>query len=130
MEKLQETAKFNGKDKVKLQRFADICADVENQITHLPGLACLNYANAIRPIVDNLPYVLRFKWEKQVVKYAEENNDDYPGFQRFASMVRKQARLRNHPNVLAGEVPDNNNIKKKGLLLRWSAKAGTRTQGC
>jgi hypothetical protein len=114
MEKLQESARFTGKDKIKLQRFADICADVEKQKTHLPGLACLNYANTIRPIVDNLPNFLRFKWEKEVVKYAEENSDEYPGFQRFATMVKKQARLRNHPNVLAGEPPDNSNMKKKG----------------
>ena len=38
--------------------------------------------------------------------YAEENNDEYPSFQRFSTMVRKQAKLKNHPNVLAGETPD------------------------
>ena len=74
-------------------------------MSYLPGLACLNYANTIRPIVDNLPNFLRFKWEKQVVSYAEENNNQYPGLQRFSTMVRKQAKLKNHPNVAAGEAP-------------------------
>ena len=81
--------------------------DVDNQINNLPGLACLNYASAIRPIVDNLPNFLRFKWEKKVVSYAEENNDDYLGFHIFAVMMQKQAKLKNHPNVWAGEaVPE------------------------
>ena len=77
--------------------------DVDNQINNLPGLACLNCASAIRPIVDNLPNFLRFKWEKKVVSYAEENNDDYPGSHAFAAMIQKQARLKNHPSVSAGE---------------------------
>ena len=38
--------------------------------------------------------------------YAEENNDEYPSFQRFSTMVRKQAKLKNHPNVLASETPN------------------------
>ena len=78
LEKLKETAKFNSRDKSKLQVFADVCCDVDNQMAHLSGLYCLNYPTAIKPVVDNLPSFLRFKWEKQVVKYAEENNDQYP----------------------------------------------------
>ena len=65
LERLQQSAKFNARDKTKLQDFADICMDVDNQINNLPGLACVNYASAIRPIVDNLPSFLRFKWEKR-----------------------------------------------------------------
>ncbi|CAB3978894.1 PREDICTED: uncharacterized protein LOC107357656 [Paramuricea clavata] len=107
LQRLQQSAKFNGRDKAKLQDFADVCMDVDNQINNLPGLACLNYASAIRPIVDNLPNFLRFKWEKKVVSYAEENNDDYPGFHIFAVMMQKQAKLKNHLNVSAGEaVPE------------------------
>jgi hypothetical protein len=42
-----------------------------------------------------------------VVSYAEENNNDYPGFHIFAVMMQKQAKLKNHPNVSAGEaVPE------------------------
>ncbi|CAB3982720.1 Hypothetical predicted protein [Paramuricea clavata] len=72
-------------------------------MTTLSGLACLNYPNAIKPIVDNLPSFLRFKWEKEVVKYAEENNDLYPTFHQFSVMIHKQARLKNHPNMVASE---------------------------
>lgn len=103
LEKLKETAKFNSRDKSKLQVFADVCCDVDNQMAHLSGLSCLNYPTAIKPVVDNLPSFLRFKWEKQVVKYAEENNDQYPSFHHFAKMIQRQARLKNHPNVVACE---------------------------
>ncbi len=103
LEKLRETAKFNARDKTKLQTFADVCVDVDNQLAHLPGLSCLNYPTAIKPIVDNLPGFLRFKWEKQVVNYAETNDDRYPTFHQFAMMIQKQARLKNHPNVVACE---------------------------
>ena len=75
--KLLEMAKFSGRDNAKLQRFADICDDVQNQMIYLPELVCLNHANTIRPIVDNLPNFLRYKLEKQVVDYAEKNNDEY-----------------------------------------------------
>ncbi len=119
--KLRDSAKFTARDKTRLQIFADVCNDVDNQMAALPGLACLNYPNAIKPIVENLPSFLKFKWEKQVVKYAEENNDKYPTFHQFATMIQKQARQRNHPNILAFEHPipdDPPNRDEKGAKTR------------
>ena len=40
LERLTESARFTEKDKLKLQAFADLCADVDSQLTHLPGLNC------------------------------------------------------------------------------------------
>lgn len=51
LERLQSTAKFNGRDKSKLQQFPDICMDVDDQMTNLPGLTCLNYPTAIQPTI-------------------------------------------------------------------------------
>ena len=113
LEKLRESAKFSAREKVKLQVFADTCADVDNQMASLTGLSCLNYPNAIKPIVENLPSFLKFKWEKQVVEYAEENNDLYPTFHQFSVMIQKQARLKNHPNVVAFEHQNPNNPRPK-----------------
>ena len=48
---------------------------------------------------------------KKVVSYAEENNDNYPGFHTFALMAQKQATLKNHPNVSAGD-PNSDQTKK------------------
>ena len=82
--------------------FADLCTDVNCQIDNLPGLACLNYPEAIRPIVEKLPTSLRTKWEKEVVQHAESHDDAYPGFNIFTRVVKSQAKIKNHPNILAG----------------------------
>ena len=76
----------NSQDHAKLQVFADVCTNVDNRMTYLSGLVCLNYPTAIRPILDNLPSYLRFKWEKKVEKYAEANNV-YPNLNMFACCV-------------------------------------------
>ena len=93
--------------------FADVCADVDSQLDFLPGLACLNYPNAIKPIVEKLPPFLRSKWEKQVAEYAERNHDAYPSFHDFAVMIQKQATLKNHPNILAVGAPMLKETKSK-----------------
>ena len=70
IERLCTAASFGERENAKLQKLADLCADVDCQMTHLPGLACLNYPIAIRPIVKRLPASLRTKWEKVIVRYA------------------------------------------------------------
>ena len=105
LERLHNSVAFNDKDNQKLQEFSDICADVRSQMNHLPGLACLNYPNAIRPIAEKLPTSLRNKWEKTVAQFAENHGDAYPDFHRFACMIEERARAKNHPNILAGGAP-------------------------
>ena len=61
----------------KVQEFADI----DSQISCLPGLACLNYPNAIQPIAAKLPPALCGKWEKEIAKNSGRNGDSYPNIQ-------------------------------------------------
>ena len=105
LERLREASAFGNHDNAKLQEFADLCADVNSQLANLPGLACLNYPNAIWPIAERLPAPLRAKWEKEVTTYAEKNQDAYPGFANFAQLIDKQSRTKNHPNIIAGSTP-------------------------
>ena len=102
LERLNKTATFSEKENVKLQEFADLCADVESQLTYLPGLACLNFPNTIQPIAEKLPPSLRGKWEKEVAKYSEKNGDQYPGFQVFSKVIERHSRIRNNRNILVG----------------------------
>ena len=102
IERLCSAAHFGEKDNVKLQKLADLCADIDCQMTHLPGLACLNFPVTIRPIVERLPGFLQSKWEKEIVRYASDYNDAYPTFHKFSMMIQDQARKRNHPNISAG----------------------------
>ncbi|CAB4024922.1 Hypothetical predicted protein [Paramuricea clavata] len=67
LEHLHSSSNFHEKDYAKLQEFADLCADVDSQIDNLPGLACLHYPGAIRPIIEKLPVSLRTKWEKELL---------------------------------------------------------------
>jgi hypothetical protein len=67
--------------------------------------------NIIQPIVRKLPASLRNKWEKQVVDYALENYDAYPTFHIFATLVERQARIKNNPNVVIKDVQRNERKK-------------------
>ena len=102
IDRLPTAAGFGEKDCARLQKLADLCADVDCQMTYLPGLACLNYPIAIRPIIEKLPASLRSKWDKEIVRYAERYNDAYPTFREFWTTIQNQARKKNHPNVSAG----------------------------
>ena len=99
LERLEQTAAFGEKENMKLQEFSDLCTDVESQLICLPGLACLNYPNAMQPIAEKLPSSLRRQWEKEIAKYFEENGNEYPGFLIFAKLIQKQSRIK---NILAG----------------------------
>ncbi|KAL9978078.1 hypothetical protein ACROYT_G015559, partial [Oculina patagonica] len=94
LERLNKTAAFNDGENAKLQDFADPCADVESQVSYLPGLACLNFPNAIQPIAEKLPLSLR-------QKHTERNGGVYPGFHIFSKVAQDQARIKNNPNILA-----------------------------
>ena len=43
LERMHKTASFGENQNTKLQEFADLCADVESRVAHLPGLQCLNF---------------------------------------------------------------------------------------
>ena len=102
LERLNKTAAFSENENAKLQEFADLCADVDSQLTYLPGLACLNFPNTIQPIAEKLPLSLRGKWEKEIARYSEKNGDEYPGFRVFSKVVLRHSRIKNNPNILAG----------------------------
>lgn len=102
LERMHKTAVFSDDENIKLQESADLCADVESQIAYLPGLACLNFPNAIQPIVEKLPSSLRKRWEKKIARHYEENAGTYPGFVVFSKVVQNQAKIKNNPNVHIG----------------------------
>ena len=103
LECLRSTATFSEHEHVKLQQFADLCADVESQVTFLPGLECLDYPSAIQPIAEKLPKSIRAKWEKEISNYSDSHRGMYPPFSRFSKTVQEQAKIKNNPNVLAGK---------------------------
>ena len=72
LECMNKTATFNNLENAKLREFADLCADMESQMSpNLPGLACLIFPNAIQLIPERLPLLLCQKWEKEISKHTE-----------------------------------------------------------
>ncbi|XP_068707799.1 uncharacterized protein [Montipora foliosa] len=103
LERLRDAATFGEREHDNLQLFADLCADIESQVTYLPGLQCLNYPNAMQPITEKLPRFIRAKWEKEIACYSNSNGGAYPPFSRFSKIVQEQSKIKNDPNVLAGQ---------------------------
>ena len=103
LERLRNSATFSEHDNENLQQFADLCADIESQVTYLPGLACLNYPSAIQPVMEKLPQFIRAKWEKEIAHYSDLNGGAYPPFSRFSELVKEQAKIKNNPNLLANK---------------------------
>ena len=130
LERMQETAAFGEPEVVKLQNFADLCADVESQVTQLPGLACLNFPNAIQPIADKLPSSLRRKWEKKIAEHAEKSAGAYPSFQIFSKVIQDHNKIRNNPNLLAGKKksPVANAVTGSTLVPRRANKKALKTR--
>ena len=71
LECMNKTAPFNNLENAKLREFADLCTDMESQMSYLPGLACLIFPNAIQLIPERLPLFLCQKWEKEISKHTE-----------------------------------------------------------
>ena len=89
LERLRDTATFDERenDNLQLLQFADLCTDIESQVTYLPGLVCLNYPNAMQPITAKLPQFIRAKWKKEIAYYSNSNGGVYPPFSRFSKIV-------------------------------------------
>lgn len=55
------------------------------RLDSFPGLAYLDTAHGIKPIVEKLPYNLQEKWITQGSKYKEDHKVGYPPFSFFTS---------------------------------------------
>ena len=136
LERLRDTATFDEREHDNLQQFADLCADIESQVTYLPGLACFNYPNAMQPITTKLPQFIRAKWEKEIAYYSNSNGGAYPPFSRFSKIVQEQSKIKNNPNVLAGKAASPTQVsapkphkEKKTLKTETQPTAGKDSAG-
>ena len=99
LERMHALGAFRDSENEKL---TDLCTDVTSQIFCLPGLACLNFPNAIQPIAAKLPPSLCGKWKKEIAKFSEHNGDVYPSFDVFSEVIQKHARIKNNRNINIG----------------------------
>lgn len=65
---------------------------------YLPGLAFLDTARGISPIVAKLSHSLQEKWVAQGYRFKAEHNGLFPPFSFFAEFICNEARIRNDPS--------------------------------
>ena len=65
---------------------------------YLPGLAFLDTARGIGPIVEKLPHALQEKWVSQGSRFKDKHNGLFPLFSFFAKFICYEAHIRNDPS--------------------------------
>ena len=118
LERMHKTASFGENENTKLQEFADLCADVESQVAHLPGLQCLNFPNAVQPIAEKLP-------SGTTIQALNGTSLDLPTLIECDSIPRvkrevltpEMARRFPHLKEIAGEIPPFNDDADIHLLI-------------
>ncbi len=64
----------------------------------LPGLAVLDTARGVNPVVEKLPFGLQDRWLSVGSDYKLKYNVPFPPFDVFVEFVSQQARIRNDPS--------------------------------
>nr|XP_055053880.1 uncharacterized protein LOC129439016 [Misgurnus anguillicaudatus] len=100
LKKLEDFPRLGNKDSHKLRELGDILLELECAKTegYLSGLAYLDTARGLKPIVEKLPYSLQEKWVTEGFKYKEQYKVPFPPFIIFSRFVRQQAKIRNDPS--------------------------------
>ena len=100
LDKLVKSAAFKQGDRLGLQVFSDLCEDVASQMDVLQSLSCLDFPTSASSVYGKLPDDIKRKWNKRILSYADDHEDQYPPFRVFVRFITGLARLENHPNVL------------------------------
>ncbi|XP_041432389.1 uncharacterized protein LOC121398035 [Xenopus laevis] len=89
-----------GRGYQKLRELSDLLREVQvaQEEGDLPGLAFLDTARGVNPIVQKLPHNLQEKWVTHGSTYKRVHNVPFPPFEVFVNFVSEQARIRNDPS--------------------------------
>lgn len=100
--KLDCFPKISHKDYIKLRELGDFLMELNSakEDVYLPGLAYLDTARGIGPIVEKLPYGLQEKWLSHGSRYKDEHRGRFPPFSYFTEFICYEARTRNDPSFM------------------------------
>ncbi|XP_034079405.1 uncharacterized protein LOC117550916 [Gymnodraco acuticeps] len=89
----------SNKDIHQLRELGDLLLEIDAAKSggFLPGLAYLDTARGVNPIVEKLPYNLQ-RWVTQGSRYKEDYLVPFPPFSFFVKFVCAQAKIRNDPS--------------------------------
>ncbi|CAB4017795.1 Hypothetical predicted protein [Paramuricea clavata] len=130
LQRLRDSAKFTARDKTKLQAFADVCDDVDNQMTTLSGLPERYKAHCRQPAYEHLnpndprpryPKRERPKDNRVFKTRVEDINDD-----KEFGVDNKNERFCSFHERKGHELSECKAFSKKTLEERtdWTKKAG------
>ncbi|KAK7885901.1 hypothetical protein WMY93_025522 [Mugilogobius chulae] len=85
--------KVQSRDSHKLQELADLLQELEiaKQNSKLCGLAYLDTARGVQPIVEKLPYPLQERWMSKGSKYKKDYGVPFPPFSFFKEFICTEA---------------------------------------
>jgi len=98
--KLDNFPRIGNRNNHRLRELGDLLCELEaaKEDDYLQGLAYLDTARGVSPIVEKLPFHLQDKWMTFGSKYKEDHRVHFPPFSVFSEFVRGQARARNNPS--------------------------------
>lgn len=114
LKKLYMFTKISNNDSVRLRELGDLLMEIlsAKQDGYLPGLAFLDTARGISPIVAKLSHSLQEKWVVQGSKFKADHNGLFPPFSFFAEFICCEARIRNDPSFTLRDI----NSKERPIL--------------
>ncbi|KAK0131205.1 hypothetical protein N1851_034110 [Merluccius polli] len=116
LKKIEVFPKLTNKDNAKLRELGDILLELEcaKEEGYLQGLAFLDTAHGVNPIVEKLPYSLQERLITMGSKFKEDHGIAFPPFTLFSQFVRRQAKVRNDPSFAFNT--SNSNVPPKAAV--------------
>ena len=98
--KLDNFPRISSRDHIKLRELGDLLMEVQcaKEDGYLPGLAYLDTARGINPIVEKLPHGLQERWITKGSRYKKDHKTSFPPFSFFTEFIYSEAKTRNDPS--------------------------------
>ena len=98
--RIEDFPKISNKGYQKLRELSDLVTELQIAKSEgdLPGLAFLDTARGVNPIVQKLPYSLQEAWITRGSNYKQRHNVPFPPFSYFVDFIRHQAKVKNDPS--------------------------------
>ncbi|KAI2663058.1 hypothetical protein H4Q32_002087 [Labeo rohita] len=127
LKKLEDFPRLSNRDSHKLRELGDILLELEcaKSEGYLPGLAYLDTARGLKPIVQKLPYSIQERWITEGFRYKEEYNAPFPQQKALTTVPNTQ---KAPPSKKVQKSTTNKSIDdRKTFLKEKSPPASTQT---
>ena len=111
LKRLEDFPRLTNKEPRQLRELGDLLLELESAKWSglTPGLAYLDTARGVNPIVEKLPFNLQERWVTQGSRYKEDYKVAFPPFSFFVQFICNQAKTRNDPSFAFSSSTYSNN---------------------